>query len=104
MAALNELGIKVRYLAFPRAGIPSKNYDRMVSVWCADDTQDAITRAKRREAVVAKTCANPIKEHYNMGQLVGVNGTPTLIFENGQVIPGYVPPERLIAVLRASSG
>ena len=104
MAMYNKHGIEVRYLAFPRAGIPSQNYDRMVSVWCAEDTKEAITKAKLYREVVAKRCANPVKVHYNMGKLVGVNGTPTLIFEDGQMFPGYVPPDRLIQVLRASSG
>ncbi len=104
MAKLNGYGIKVRYLAFPRAGIPSENYDRMVSVWCADDTQEAITRAKLNRKITPKKCANPVRDHYNMGQLVRVSGTPTLIFENGEVYPGYVPHDRLIQLLRASSG
>ena len=104
MAVYNKHGIEVRYLAFPRGGIPSENYDRMVSVWCAADTQEAMTKAKLHRQVIAKTCANPVKEHYSMGKLVGVNGTPTLIFEDGQMFPGYVPPERLIQVLRAGSG
>tara|TARA_B100001123_G_scaffold211960_1_gene239393 strand:- start:51 stop:770 length:720 start_codon:yes stop_codon:yes gene_type:complete len=104
MAALHDLGIKVRYLAFPRGGSSSRTYDKMVSVWCADDPHDAITKAKRREHIEQKKCVNPVDDHYNMGQLVGVNGTPTLIFENGEVYPGYAPPEQLINVLRASAG
>ena len=104
MAKLNDFGIKVRYLAFPRTGIPSENYDRMVSVWCADDTQKAMTRAKLRREVTIKTCANPVRDHFNMGQLVRVNGTPTLIFENGRLYPGYLPPVQLIQMLRANAG
>ena len=104
MAELNGLGIKIRYLAFPRAGIPSENYDRMVSVWCADDTQKAMTKAKLHRQVTAKKCTNPVRDHFNMGQLVRVNGTPTLILENGQVYPGYLPPEQLIQLIRASAG
>ena len=104
MAALHDYGIKVRYLAFPRAGASSKTYDKMVSVWCSDDPQDAMTRAKQREQIELKKCVNPIDDHYEMGQLVGVNGTPTLILENGEIYPGYAPPEHLIKVLRAGAG
>ena len=104
MAELNDYGIKVRYLAFPRAGIPSENYDRMVSVWCADDVQEAMTRAKLHRQVTTKKCANPVRDHFNMGQLVRVNGTPTLILEDGQIYPGYLPPDRLIQLLLASAG
>ena len=103
MAKLNHFGVKVRYLAFPRAGIPSENYDRMVSVWCADDTHKAMTRAKLHGDVTTKRCANPVRDHFNMGQLVRVNGTPTLILENGLLYPGYLPPDRLIQLLRANA-
>ena len=45
MAGYNELGIEVRYMAFPRAGVGSNSYRKIVSVWCAEDQQDAMTRA-----------------------------------------------------------
>jgi thiol:disulfide interchange protein DsbC len=97
----NDRGIKVRYLAFPRAGIPSASYDKTVSVWCADDRQQAMTDAKAGKAVPSKRCDNPVRQHYELGQMVGVKGTPTLILENGDIVPGYVPPSRLAAMLDA---
>ncbi len=93
---LNKAGIKVRYLAFPRAGVPSSVYDQMVSVWCADDPQAAMTDAKARRPVEPKRCDNPVAEHFQMGQLVGVSGTPTIILEDGSIIGGYVPAKELI--------
>jgi thiol:disulfide interchange protein DsbC len=101
MSELNGLGIKVRYLAFPRAGIGSPTYDKMVSVWCADDPQKAITDAKADRPVPPKQCDNPVSDEYNLGRALGVTGTPTLILENGQVIPGYVPAQRLVQMLEA---
>lgn len=98
---LNALGIKVRYLAFPRAGIPSRSYDKMVSVWCADDTRRAMTDAKLGGPLERRTCDNPVKRHYAMGQLVGVNGTPTIVLESGEVIPGYVPAARLLQIIES---
>jgi len=44
--ALNEAGIQVRYVAYPRAGINSPSYNKFVSVWCNDDKQKALTDAK----------------------------------------------------------
>ena len=104
MPALHELGIKVRYLAFPRGGLLTGTYQKMVSVWCADDTKDAITKAKIHRQVELKKCANPVKDHYNMGRLVGVNGTPTLILENGDLHHGYLPPDELVRALSGGSG
>ena len=96
MDQLNELGIAVRYLAFPRAGVHSGTYDTMVSVWCADDQQTAMTDAKQRRQVEPATCTNPVASHYTLGQLFGVNGTPTIVLENGDIVPGYLPPRRLL--------
>ncbi len=42
----NEAGIAIHYMAFPRAGIGSRSYEKAVSVWCADDPQEAMTQAK----------------------------------------------------------
>lgn len=99
MAAYNALGVRVRYLAFPRAGIPSKSYSKTVSVWCSDDPKKAIGDAKFGKPVENRTCANPVEDHYNMGQIVGVRGTPTIVMDNGEIIPGYVPPTRLLEIL-----
>ena len=95
----NHNGIKVRYLMYPRAGIGSDSYDKAVAVWCSPDRRDAITRAKKGEAVEQKSCPNPVKEQYELGQALGVRGTPTIILEGGQLIPGYVPAARLATML-----
>ena len=101
---LNEAGVKVRYLAYPRAGVPSSVYDQMVSVWCADDPQQAMTDAKLGKTIEPKSCDNTVKEHYEMGRAVGVNGTPTIVLEDGAVIGGYVPFKQLIGRARAAHG
>ncbi len=97
---LNQAGIKVRYLAFPRTGVPSPVYDQMVSVWCADDPLKAMTDAKAGQAVDPKRCDNPVADHFEMGQMVGVSGTPTIILEDGSIIGGYVPAKQLISYAR----
>lgn len=97
--ALNELGIAVRYLAYPRAGISSGSYDKLVSAWCADDPQAALTDAKAGKQIPAKTCANPVAKHYRLGSSFGVNGTPALVLEDGELLPGYMPAAALAAKL-----
>jgi thiol:disulfide interchange protein DsbC len=96
---LNEAGVKVRYMAFPRAGIGSETYRTMVSVWCADDQQAALTAAKNKQKVEPKTCDNPIQAQYKLGQELGVRGTPAILFDNGQLMPGYAPADKLIQML-----
>jgi thiol:disulfide interchange protein DsbC len=101
---LNEAGVKIRYLAFPRAGVGSETYKNMVSVWCADNQQEAMTAAKNSQPIKDATCTNPIKDQYEFGQKIGVRGTPALLFSNGQLLPGYVPAAELIKALEKAGG
>lgn len=99
MAKYNEAGIRIRYLFYPRAGIGSESYDKAVSVWCADDRKAAMDTAKAGKPIDAKTCENPVAEHYALGQAMRVQGTPALFLEDGEMIPGYVPADRLRTML-----
>ncbi len=98
---LNAKGITVEYLMFPRAGIGSGSYKKAVSMWCADDQLQAMTDAKERRPIADKTCDNPIKAQYTLGQELGVTGTPALVTKTGRIIPGYMPADRLAAALEA---
>ena len=100
MVDYHALGIEVRYVAYPRAGVGSESYDRMVSAWCADDRLDALTRLKNDEEIPVKTCANPVATHYELGQQIGLSGTPTIVLADGRMLPGYAPPEQLAEVLK----
>lgn len=97
--AYNQQGITVRYMAYPRAGIGSESYDKAVNVWCAKDKAKAMTDAKNGITVSSDTCDNPVSDQYNLGGQMGVNGTPAIFLENGQIIPGYVPPAKLKEIL-----
>jgi len=103
MEKYNDLGIRVRYMSFPRGGIGSKSYDDAVNVWCAADRQKAMTKAKQGQEIATKTCVNPVKTEFELGQQLGVQGTPSIFLESGQILPGYLPPEKLIQVLDENS-
>lgn len=104
MAEYNKHGIKVRYMAYPRAGINSSSYEKAVSVWCAEDRNQAMTEAKSGAPVPKKTCDNPVQAHMKAGETLGVTGTPTLVLEDGRVLPGYVPADRLNMILTQPPG
>ncbi len=97
---LNRAGIKVRYFAFPRAGVGSGTYETMVSVWCAKNSQQAMTDAKARREIKPAKCNNPVAQHYQLGQRIGITGTPAMVLSDGELIPGYVPAAQLLAYLR----
>jgi thiol:disulfide interchange protein DsbC len=95
--ALQAGGLKVRYMMWPRAGLESESYREAVSVWCAEDQGQAMTIAKNRQQVEPKQCDNPVEEHYELGFRLGVQGTPFIMLDNGKVLGGYVPPDKLLS-------
>ena len=108
MAEYNKLGIAFHYLSYPRSGVNTPSYSKALSVWCAENPQEAMTFAKggakleqvkEIAQVKDKDCKNIVLGHMEAAKEVGVTGTPTLVLENGQVIPGYVEPKRLIQML-----
>ncbi|KJH83470.1 thioredoxin fold domain-containing protein [Pseudomonas sp. KSR10] len=92
---LNRLGVEVRYMAFPRQGMGSHGANTLANVWCAKDRQAAMNKAKAREEVPDASCDDPVAKQYELGQLIGVQGTPAIILADGQVIPGYQPAPQL---------
>lgn len=100
VSELNAEGVKVRYLAFPRKGKDSDTYKTMVSVWCADDRQQAMTDAKARKEIESLECDNPLDEQKQLGMRVGVSGTPALVLPTGELLPGYMPADRLLGYLK----
>lgn len=95
VAELNRRGVEVRYVAFPRQGTGSHGYNTLVSVWCAKDPREAMNLAKARKDVPEAKCENPVEKQYQLGQLIGVQGTPAIVLANGQLIPGYQPAPQL---------
>ena len=101
MDAINDLGIEVRYLGFPRAGIGSTSHQVLADAWCADDQNTFLTEAKQRShdklppLPSPPKCENPVAEHYNLSQQMGLNGTPAIVLDSGELWPGYLPAKEL---------
>ena len=99
IADYNREGIAVQYLAFPRMGLGSPDFQKMVNVWCAADRKQALTDAKNDRKVPLRNCKNPVTMEYDVGQRVGLEGTPLIIAADGTAMPGYMPPKQLRAAL-----
>ena len=105
MSEYNDLGITVRYLAYPRQGITdetgalSQGFQDLRSIWCHEDPALAMTKAKAGSGVAQRICDAPIEEEFNFGRQIGVNGTPAIILENGYLLPGFREPKDLAETL-----
>ena len=95
-----DLGIQVNYLAFPRTGLESDSSKKIVSAWCNDDPHSSITDLKLGKEIEYNLCSsNPVSEHFNLGQQLGISGTPSILTTEGRMIPGYVSPKELFELL-----
>jgi thiol:disulfide interchange protein DsbC len=99
IAQINKLGVRVRYMAYPRAGPGTPDWAKMESVWCSKDRKSAITQAKQGAEVKATACATPVAKQYELGEQMGVRGTPAIYTPSGDYIGGYLPPQQLVQQL-----
>jgi len=101
IAEYNRLGIRVRYLLYPRTGPNTTSWTKAEQVWCSADRNSALTRAKLGEELKTKPCANnPVARSYALGQDFAIEGTPAIVMANGELLPGYVPPDALAEHLK----
>lgn len=98
----NNLGIRVRYLSYPRTGPDTEAWHKAEQVWCADDRKAALTAAKQGKRVDSDSCEAPIAAHFELGRKVGITGTPGVLLGTGEMIPGYLPPRRMLEAIEES--
>jgi len=97
-------GIEIRYLLYPRNGPTSESWTKAEKVWCADDRKTALTLAKLDKSFPTHECdPSVVSTHYSMGQDVGLRGTPAIVFEDGTLVSGYLPPLQLAEALAANA-
>jgi thiol:disulfide interchange protein DsbC len=93
----NDLGITVNYVAFPRSGLDSISYKKIVTAWCSEDPKSTLTKMKQGKDVQLSLCQDhPVETHFILGQKIGITGTPAIIKSDGELLPGYLPPEELL--------
>ncbi len=98
-----ERGIEVRYVLYPRNGPASRAWGTSEDVWCSRDRGEALTAAKLdRQFQTSKCDASMITTHYSLGRDIGLSGTPAIVFEDGTLVGGYLPPAALAARLEGA--
>ncbi|MGC9460913.1 DsbC family protein [Vibrio genomosp. F10] len=106
MNGYNDLGITVRYMAYPRQGPRSEVGEQMAAVWCADDPKAAMHDAKINRSFPEKNanfgqCLDTVVKHFTLGKSLGISGTPSIFLPSGEMIGGYLPPAKLLEQLQA---
>ena len=102
IADYNRLGIRVRYLFYPRTGPNTESWTKAEEVWCSANRNEALTMAKRGVQLKVKACPNPVAKHYALGQDFALQGTPAIVTSGGELIGGYMTPVDLARELQKS--
>lgn len=117
---LNEAGISVRYIFYPRqlsAGHGNAAAQSLVSrinrAWCASDPHGAVDALFAGSASGGRDCSslpandqrpkNPAADHHSLGQIVGVTGTPYIVHESGEAWAGFSSAQDAVRRVREAS-
>lgn len=101
IAEYNKLGIRVRYLFFPRSGPDTESWHKAEAVWCSANRNDALTRAKNGEDIKSSKCPTDIvARDWELGHKLAVEGTPAIFLSSGEMLGGYAPPTQLAKYLK----
>jgi len=99
---LNRMGIEVRYMAFPRQGLDSPGDEQLQAVWCSTDRKATLSKLMAGKDLKLTQCENPVTKQFEMGQSIGISGTPAIVLEDGQMIPGYQPAPQIAKLALAA--
>ena len=97
MDEMNAKGIEVRYIAWPRG---EQHMPAMEAIWCSADRHAAFDTAIAGGQVAPASCQNPVKDQYQMGLNIGVNGTPGVYSAEGVYLGGYMSTSELLNRLK----
>src|SRR3984885_7707194 len=101
IAEYNRLGVRVRYVFYPRTGPDTASWHKAEQVWCSADRKAALTRAKLGEPLDSKPCTDtPVAQEYELGKAIGLEGTPGIVAANGAMLGGYLAPDALVEQLK----
>jgi len=97
--------ITVYTFLYPIEGLHPKAVQTSKQIWCAPDRNKAWDDYTTKDIIPKNDgkCANPVDETIALGAKLKISGTPTLIFANGQRVPGMVPAAQLERLLAANA-
>lgn len=101
LESYNKKGMTIRYLAFPRSGNQSSSYDKAVSVWCSEERHKVFNKANLGHPVPPKTCdGHKVDDQFHLGVMTGISGTPSILLQDGTLVPGYFSPDSLLSIIK----
>lgn len=90
---------------YPLEGLHPDAKRKAETIWCAKDRakawNDYMTTGNL--PTEATQCDTPIERNIQLGNGLGINGTPTILTGDGTIVPGFVPASELERRLAAGA-
>ena len=87
------------FFLFP---LNSASYEKAKSIWCSQDRLKALEESYHGKDPGSSSCnASAIDRNLELGKHWLITSTPTLLFQNGKVIEGYLLPDALENLLKS---
>ena len=97
--------VTIYMFLFPIDGLHPQASDKAKRIWCSADKvkawEDYLNKGIAPTA--APTCDNPVDKLVEFGAKRGINATPTLIFANGDRVPGAIPAPQIEKLLNKTN-
>lgn len=100
----NISNVTIYTFMFPIDQLHPQAKAKAIGVWCAADRSKAWENLLRKNEVVSGNCDNPIERNIALAESLSINGTPTVIFADGSLIPGAPSAAKFEQTLNSVAG
>ena len=86
--------VTIHTFLFPLAELHPDAPRKSAQIWCASNRTEAWVQLMRNGVAPqqgAASCDTPLAKLQELGQKLGISGTPALVFPNGQLVSGAIP-------------
>lgn len=96
--------VTIYMFLFPIDSLHPKAADKAKRIWCSPDRIKAWDDYMQRGVAptAAASCDNPVDKLVQFGTSRGINATPTLVFANGDRVPGAISAAQIEKLLSTS--
>lgn len=96
--------VTIYMFLYPIDSLHPQATERSKRIWCSPDKAKAWDDYMHKgvQPAAAPTCDNPIEKLVEYGQKRNINATPTLVFPNGERVPGAINSAQIEKLLSGS--
>lgn len=96
---LLNMGVQVRYLVAPSNSVKTRQHQKVMAIWCANNRKKALKKVIKRQKIHLKKCYPPFTAHHNVAASLGINDT-SIILDTGQLYKSIPTVNKLLSALR----